>query len=421
MHVNIQVYNIIKRKMSNEKGAEIMNLPVHEYKRIKHVVLKKLKKFEKNIHAYLEADFDIKNLLTTEGSPDQKVVEVHNNIDEGTSRISGISMTEPRSVEEIIALLKIDTTRWKLSQYWNKEKNGYWQISALISRLPLQEREENSFLETLEQHKVPKFKPRVTPLFIDSSKEKISAVMSLQDLHFGKPGNDDMEKLLLGCVENLLSKAANNFQIEELIFVVGGDLLNMDTFLGTTTKGTPVDNAAPAQDVYISAFDAMHKALQLSKQYVSNVKVLFIPGNHDRLSSYHLVHALSRSFQGIPGFDFDHSYSERKVHLYGDNMFCFEHGDIAKKDTPLVYATEFPQQWGQATHRTLYTGHYHKKKTTEYVTENEEHGFSIKILPSLSHTDYWHYHNKFTGNKRAGVLELHDHRKGKIVEFHHII
>ena len=102
-------------------------------------------------------------------------------------------------------------------------------------------------------------------------------------------------------------------------------------------------------------------------------------------------------------------------------MFCFEHGDVAKKDTPLVYATEFPQQWGQATHRTLYTGHYHKKKTTEYVTENEEHGFSIKILPSLSHTDYWHYHNKFTGNKRAGVLELHDHRKGKIVEFHHII
>ena len=109
------------------------------------------------------------------------------------------------------------------------------------------------------------------------------------------------------------------------------------------------------------------------------------------------------------------------MHIYGSNMFCFEHGDIAKKDTPLVYATEFPLQWGQSAHRTLFTGHYHKKKTTEYVTENEEHGFSIKILPSLSQTDYWHYHNKFTGCKRAGVLELHHDAAGKMAEFQHII
>jgi len=40
----------------------------------------------------------------------------------------------------------------------------------------------------------------------------------------------------------------------------------------------------------------------------------------------------------------------------------------------------------------------------------------LKILPSLSRTDYWHYHNKFIGSKRSGVIELHDYVKGNICE-----
>jgi hypothetical protein len=151
------------------------------------------------------------------------------------------------------------------------------------------------------------------------------------------------------------------------------------------------------------------------------VNVVFIPGNHDRLSSYHLVHALSHAMQKEPGVVFNVGYEERKAMAYGQNMFCFEHGDVAKKDTPLVYATEFSDLWGTTTFRTLFTGHYHKRKTTEYITENEEHGFSIKILPSLSASDYYHYHNKFTGAKRAGVIEIFSEHDGKVAEFNCII
>jgi len=31
-------------------------------------------------------------------------------------------------------------------------------------------------------------------------------------------------------------------RLEKVIYVIGGDLLNMDTFSGQTTKGTPLDN-----------------------------------------------------------------------------------------------------------------------------------------------------------------------------------
>ena len=66
---------------------------------------------------------------------------------------------------------------------------------------------------------------------------------------------------------------------------------------------------------------------------------------------------------------FDVEYSERKVVLFGDNFFAFEHGDVSKKNTALVYATEFPLCWGHTTYRTCYTGHFHSKKTIEYTTE----------------------------------------------------
>ena len=42
-------------------------------------------------------------------------------IETGQGKITGISQTEPKTPEEIIQILSIDTTQWKLSQYWNKQ------------------------------------------------------------------------------------------------------------------------------------------------------------------------------------------------------------------------------------------------------------------------------------------------------------
>ena len=86
------------------------------------------------------------------------------------------------------------------------------------------------------------------------------------------------------------------------------------------------------------------------------------------------------------------------------------------KNSLLVYSMEYPREWGKTLYRTLYTGHYHHKKKIEYITEHEKTGFMLKILPSLSRTDYYHYHNKFIGSRRSGVLSLHSPIKGEICE-----
>jgi hypothetical protein len=274
---------------------------------------------------------------------------------------------------------------------------------------------QDFLLETLKN-----FKPKYTPVAKVHINDKFSdptvGVLSIQDLHFGKEGNLTVADDFKLAIENLVLRAYSSHKVEKIVYVIGGEILNTDTFGGLTTKGTPVDSDQRAQDAYNDAFDAMFWSVNYIKQFCNELQVVYLPGNHDRLSSYHLVHALSKCFNE-PNITFDATYAERKVVVYGQNFLAFEHGDVTKKMTALVYATEFPAEWGVTLYRTCYTGHFHTKKVTEFVTDNEVHGFAIKHLPSLSKTDYWHYHNKFTGAKRQAVMEIHHLNKGKISEF----
>jgi len=373
-------------KKSDSYCADRLGIPLDKYKELKHTVL-------------------------NYGS---KVSEWKENIDEGKAEIKGISLTEPRSPEEIVKILKIDTRHWKLSSYWNKEHKDHWLISAMVTRV---ETKTEDILSKVISEFNPVYKP-VKDVFLNTEMLIPSiGVLSIQDLHFGKEGNNHVDKEFKNAVSTLLMKAYRSHHIQKVIYVFGGDLLNMDTFYGATTKGTPVDNDLRAQDAYQTAFDCLFWSINYIKQFCEELHVVYLPGNHDRLSSYHMAHALSKVFQADEKIVFDAHYSERKVVTWGANFFGFEHGDVSSKNTPLVYATEFAAEWGSTLYRTCYTGHWHKRKTMEYVTEDETHGFALKHLPSLSRSDYWHYHNKFTGSKRQAVLEMHDYEKGKIGEF----
>ena len=396
MNLINRVYSTLKWKKSDEHCAEKLGISLKQYKRLKAKVL------------HLDKE-DVDELPKKE-----KVFEFKENLEEGTAELKGIALKEPRSVKDIIALLKIDTTKWKLSSYWNKETgDGRWIISALVSQI---KKEPIDILADVLKNFKPEYKP-VTKVFTnDKYSEKVAAVLSIQDLHFGKEGNKNITSEFRQAIENLIHRAYLVHNLDRIIYVIGGDILNMDTFNGTTTSGTPVDNEKRAHESYVDAFDALYWSINYIKQFCNELVVVYVPGNHDRLSSYHLAHALEKCFQD-PAIKFKADYSERKIVTYGLNFFAFEHGDVTKKNTPLVYATEFPMEWGNTTYRTCYTGHFHSKKTMEYITENEHNGFSIKHLPSLCSTDYWHYHNKYVGSKRQAVIECHSENYGKISEF----
>lgn len=397
MNLLEQVKQSLKWKQSNYYCATKLGISVEKYKELKRQLA-----FTNNSGEKLQIS-------------ESKLLEWREDIDNGTAEVKAVSLTEPRTAEEIIELLKIDTTKWKLSSYWNKERHDGWFISAMVTAI---KQESKDVLADVIANFKPEYQP-ITDVFINKKFDRDSiGILSIQDLHFGKEDNEDIVENFKDAVETLIHKAYMSHKLTKVVYVIGGDLLNMDTFNGTTTSGTPVDNYQRSHVAYKEAFDALYWSINYIKQFCESLHVVYLPGNHDRLSSYHMAHALSKCFDSEDyTIHFDVEYAERKVVSWGHNFFAFEHGDVTKKNTALVYATEFPLQWGKTTHRTCYTGHFHSKKTIEYITENEYNGFSIKHLPSLCSTDYWHYHNKYVGAKRQAIMEIHDTIKGKVSEF----
>lgn len=428
-----EVYGSLRWKKTDEVCASRLGVSLEKYQEIKRQILQTRELLQEGVDNSLvdlvgrrmlelidddtikdQYISDLENqLVDTINKTREKVTEWKENLEEGIAEIKGISFSEPKSPEEIIRILKIDTEKWKLSSYWNKQHKDYWLISAMVTQKVL---EPKDLLEQTLLNFNPSYQP-VTEVFLnDMFPDPTVGVLSIQDLHFGKEDNGTIVEDFKKSIQNLVIRAYYSHNVDKIIYVIGGDLLNMDTFTGLTTKGTPVDSDQRAQDAYNDAFDAMYWSINYIKQFCNELEVVYLPGNHDRLSSYHLVHALSKCFN-TEGIIFDAEYSERKVLVFGQNFLAFEHGDVTKKMTALVYATEFPTEWGQTTFRTCYTGHFHTKKVVEFVTDNEVHGFSVKHLPSLCKSDYWHYHNKFTGSKRQAVMEIHSSTKGKLSEF----
>ena len=375
----------LKWKKSSDYCAEKLDLTVEEYDRLKDIV-----KAEQLMGSGTSYEY---------------------NLEKGEARLETISSSEPKSPEEIIDILNIDITQWKLSSYWNKQMGDHWRVSAMVTRLKDNEIENvDELLRSFKPKPYKEVKRIETP-----GKIKTAGVLSLQDIHFGKEGNDTIDKCFEETIKDLIQRASSSHHLEKLYYVVGGDVINMDTWSGSTTSGTPLDNCKTATEAYMQAFDALQWSINYLKQFCDELQIVYIPGNHDRLSSFHLAHALSKCFDNNKIL-WDVIYLERKVYVYENNFFAFEHGDVNTKNSLMLYSMEYPREWGKTFHRTLFTGHLHHKKKIEYITEHENTGFMLKILPSLSRTDYWHYHNKFVGSKRSGVLSLHSPNKGEICE-----
>lgn len=401
-----QVMKSLSWKKNDEICARRLGISLEEYKNLKPQALQ-LRKMARNNFKKLS-----KEVFTS------KVLETKQDLEKGTGEIKALSVTEPKSPEEVEEILMIKgSDKWKLSSYWNKQQpNGTWLISGQVTSI--KQNDPTVALKELLNTLQLNYQPVTQTLLNRSFSEPTCAVLSLQDIHVGKKtiNPHTLESDVKRCVETLILKAHHSNYLDKIVFVLGGDLVNMDTYTGTTTGGTLVENEMPAYDAYKIAFELMYWSVNFLKQFCNELQVVYIPGNHSRLTEAHIAYSLSRCIQD-PNIVWDIEYAERKVVVYGKNMLCFEHGDFDAKKSPLIFATEYATEWGQTSFRTLYTGHYHKKKKLEYITEDEITGFTMKILPSLSATDMYHYSGKWTCSKRGGVIVMHSKEKGQTGEF----
>jgi len=97
----------------------------------------------------------------------------------------------------------------------------------------------------------------------------------------------------------------------------------------------------------------------------------------------------------------DDGEASRKSRQWGTNLLLYTHRFSNHNEAPNTLATECPEAWSKTTCREIHTGDKHRREAIKYIDHKEHRGVVVRILPSISATDKWHFDSQFTGNLRA--------------------
>jgi len=214
-------------------------------------------------------------------------------------------------------------------------------------------------------------------------------------------------------VKGILNKCSG-FNIDQIVFVGGNDILHIDSPRRTTTSGTPQDtdgmwfsNFMIAKQLYIDVIETLLG--------IAPVHFMFNPSNHDYTHGFFLCDIISTWFSEEPNMSFDTDLTHRKYYKYGNNLIGTTHGDGAKtNDLPILMANEASKYWSQTQHRYVYTHHVHHKTSKDFP------GVTIESLRSPSGADSWHHRNGYQHAPKAVEGFIHHPKHGQVARITHL-
>ncbi len=351
-----------------------------------------------------------------------KITELKEDVKTGEAEIKIEGPNEIKDLKDLEKL--IDTSKWEVTKYIQNYWNGKYQVKAWLQ--PLRAKESEIIKEILNKYKSGhKVVPQTGKIINKVWDEDSLLLINLPDLHLDKrdmedTSIDDNIKNYFEVLNHLVSKAYHSAKIEQIVFVVGNDVFNTDTFYGTTTDGTPQRCITTWNEAYEKIFKAMVDSITLLSTFCKNVHVVLVQGNHDRTKSYYMTHALEAYFKYDNSITFDRSIKINKAVIYGNSFIGLNHGDNINDKLPLAFAQEFYKAWGECKYHDIYIGdkhHNNEKVFNKKQMQNDgNQGVKLRILPSLSKPDSWH-DNKLFRSRQSGIAILYDKDRGKSAEF----
>ncbi len=257
--------------------------------------------------------------------------------------------------------------------------------------------------------------------------DSVMLEMSIPDVHYGKlthaPETGENYDIKIAAqvhqqaVEALWYRASV-FPVHKILFAASGDIFNVDNDKNETTAGTPQSEDQRWAKTFTGGVAMLHKAIEFLRTKVPDVEVRFIGGNHDRTRLFYAGEVIAAMYAGVPGVTVVNQPRVRQYVQWGTVLLGLAHGDGAKQDKlPLLMASESPVSWGHTTHREFHIGHFHSMRETQYHAGNEHNAVRVRILPSLTTTDFWHSLNGFVAQKRAAESYLWSKKHGYLGHF----
>jgi hypothetical protein len=334
------------------------------------------------------------------------------------------------TLEALVEACQIDLTLWEVERLiinkWEVgvgDDNGGVNVEPLFQVKAFLKRKQATLAAIQEIEALKKLAKADAKVPATVKPKKLTGNMlelNIPDAHFGKLAwavetgglNYDTKiakKVFVDAFNTLLDRV-KGYEFEEILFVVGNDLLNSDDIEGRTTSGTSLSNDGRYHKTFVTVRNVMIECVERLRE-VAPVKVILVSGNHDQLSVWHLGDSLECFFHNYPDVTIDNSPLPRKYHRFGNVMLMFTHGHKGKRqEYPLLMATEQPEMFGQTKYREAHTGHNHMTKL------DEQHGVRVRVLPALCEPDDWHSEHAFIGNLRSAEGYVWNQDEGLVAQ-----
>lgn len=262
--------------------------------------------------------------------------------------------------------------------------------------------------------------PKLPPVKLDRG--DLAATLALYDVHFGKlawareTGTDyDLDsarRLFMKAVRDLLERLTRD-PVQRIYLPLGQDFFQVDNWQGTSAKGTPQDVDGRFQKIFEVGVEAVVRAVDLCAQRAPEVDVLYVPGNHDPTTSYYLTKVIEARYHGSDRVTVDAGPAPRKYRRHGVCLIGHTHGnEEPHRDLPTIMADEVPEDWAASECREWLVGHVHKRKETRFLAGDTFGSVGVRVIPSLSGTDRWHYTKGYVRGRRAAEVYLWHARHG---------
>lgn len=315
---------------------------------------------------------------------------------------------DPEEASDLIAEIELDAlvekkARQKVRRATENAARSWLEVERTL------EKASELYSERWSDYSVPR-------LGNSGGLPEAALIVNAQDWHIGKQQHDGQGDLdvyisqLIGAVRTLIHRARRQAKLTRAYLVLGGDFLHVDNVQGTTTAGTPQDLITTPEDMLVRGQALAVEVIDLLRQAVPHVEVIYCRGNHDAMLSLAVYTHVKAWYRSCPEVTCAADYGPRQYRSYGDHLFVFTHGDMNRgqaKLLPQIAADEARSMYGHTRYSTIWTGHLHFEAAAINHT-----GVLQYQTPSPAAADRWHKQVGYVGTYNAiqGVIVPPDSR-----------
>ena len=293
-----------------------------------------------------------------------------------------------------------------VSTYYNAEGKpaGQW-VKASLSHEAL----VDAMREAVEGFK-DEIPPAVSIVAPVASEEHLCNLYTFTDYHLGmlawhQEGGSDWnisiaERTIIAALQQMIEQSP---KAHTAVINIQGDFLHTDGKTPVTPASKHVlDADSRFPKIRKSAIRVIRSLVTMSLLRHQEVHLIIAEGNHDEEASGWLADLFSVHYEEEPRVTVNDSVLPFYVFEWGSTMLGIHHGHKVKNESlPLLFAAQFPQQWGRTSRREIHCGHRHHRDEKEY------NGVTVVQHPTLAARDAYAARGGWIADRAAWAITYH--------------